>query len=68
MTKIDLDGALKFESDEYLYNSLNEPDKIVALLNDNTVIDQVEAIVRSWMRQIEWVRISVDVKLIKNVL
>ncbi|KAG8293593.1 hypothetical protein J6590_013740 [Homalodisca vitripennis] len=55
MTKTDLDGAVKFETDKKLYDILKEPDKLMKQVTNINVISWAETIVRSWMKKMEWV-------------
>lgn len=55
MTKSDLDGAVKFESNKKLHDTLKDPETLMSLVTDVETIVQVETIVRSWMKKMEWV-------------
>uniref|UniRef100_A0A1B6M9J6 Uncharacterized protein n=1 Tax=Graphocephala atropunctata TaxID=36148 RepID=A0A1B6M9J6_9HEMI len=54
MTKTDLDGAVKFETDKKLYDMLKEPEKLIKQVTNISVVNWAETIVRSWMKKMEW--------------
>lgn len=61
MTSVDLDGSVKFEINESLYNKLKDPEVLLQSVGSKTMVKESESLVLSWMKKMESVSIILHV-------
>ena len=63
MTKIDLEGAIKFDVDWDLYtNYLSTPESVITNSKSPEILESVEENVKLWMKSMERVKIAGFIK------
>lgn len=62
VTSLDLDGSVKFEINESLYNKLKDPEVLLQLVPGKVMLKETESLVLSWMKKMA----SVSSKLFIN--